>query len=267
MNSGNIHDQIQAYLDGTLSEEDRLSFEEQLKTNKALKQDLQLHQEVDRSIDKPKALEMEVLLQDIGGEFAAKYTTSRKPKIVPMGAKRRSLPIYKWAIAASFALLISFLWWQFGTNMSPINAQDLYANAYEPYAISTNIRSIDDATSTVFQEGQKKYQLGEYQSAITLFSSALAADSLAREDAIALHFYKGVAHLGNGELDLAQQELETALATSNHIYVQQTYWYLALIALKNDDLTTAKARLNQTISTAATGKYNVKAKELLKKLE
>lgn len=263
MNQNDIHQFVQAYEDGTLSKKDRLEFEKQLKTNDMLAKAWQLHQEIDRSISNPKALEMETLLEDIGNEFAEKYQVKH---IEQQKLKRnRMRPMYLWSVAATIALVLGFVWWQLST--VPIDHQELYAAAYQPYSSSITIRSSSGATDTAFQQGQKKYQIGEYQAAITFFSTVLASDSLSTEATVATRFYKGIAHLGQEEFDLAKKELESVVAKSGHVYTQQTQWYLALVALKNNETAKAKNALRKTIELSETGKYRQKAVKLLKQLE
>lgn len=263
MNQNDIHQFIQAYEDGTLSKKDRLDFEKQLKTNAMLAKAWQLHQEVDRSISNPKALEMEILLEDIGNEFAEKYQSKH---IEQQKLKRsRIRPMYLWTVAATIALVLGFVWWQLSA--APIDHQELYIAAYEPYSSSITIRSSSGATDTAFQQGQKKYQIGEYEAAITFFSTVLESDSLTTEAIIATRFYKGIAHIGEEQFGLAKKELERVLATSGHVYTQQAQWYLALIALKNKEVATAKDALKKTMEMSKTGKYRQKAVNLLEQLE
>ena len=170
------------------------------------------------------------------------------------------------AIAASFALLVSIGWWQWQQS-NPLDTQALYATAYEPYTTINTTRSTNPALANLLEEGQKNYQTGAYKTAIQQLSRVLATKDLAQEDMLIAQFYKGLAHLGDNQLNLAQTDLMTVLKTEGHIYTQQAQWYLALIALRNGDVAQTRDWLNQVMTTAATGKYAKKATLLLKQLK
>lgn len=253
-----------AYQDNELSTEEKKAFEKALVTDKALADIWQLNQEVDRAIDNPKALEMEALLQNIGNEFAQKHVEVPSKKDILTKTKIR--PLYQLAIAASFALLVGIGWWQWQQS-SPIDAQALYATAYEPYITSNINRSTNPTAISILKEAQTHYQAGDYETTIQQLSTFLGNENLAEADIITAQFYKGLAHLGNNQFSIAQAELKAVLKTNGHVYTQQAQWYLALIALKNGNIVQTKDWLNQVITTAATGKYAKKAKALLAQLK
>lgn len=253
---------ITAYEDNELSPEDKKLFEKNLKTNKKLATTWQLSREVDKAIGNPKALQMEALLQDMGNEFGAKYTATQK-KTIP---SRRIRPFYALAIAASFALLISVGWWQWGQTNSP-NAQALYANAYEPYTAASAVRSTNTDLINPLAEGQQKYLAGDYAATLTLLSPLVNDKNLAPEDLITAQFYQGLAYLATNQHSLAETALTTVGQETGHSYTQQAQWYLALIALKKEDIVQTKNWLQAVIETTANGKYAKQAGALLKELE
>ena len=255
---------ITAYEDNELSAKEKVAFEKELTTNKALADTWQLSQEVDKAIDNPKALEMEAVLHGMGNEFAEKYSREQKKMIAT--PKVRIRPLYQLTLAASFALLVSIGWWQWQQS-SPLDTQALYATTYEPYTTASMTRSTDPAITNVLAEAQKKYQTGAYKATIQQLSTFLMTKDLAQADITAAQFYKGLAHLGDNQLNLAQTELMALLKIKGNVYTQQAQWYLALIALKNGDVAQTKNWLNQVIATAAMGKYAKKAEALLKKLK
>ena len=253
---------IMAYEDQELSAEEKMAFEKALTTDKALADTWQLSQEVDKAIRNPKALGMEALLQDMGNEFAAKHTPAEKKIIRP--TKVRSL--YPFAIAASFALLIAVGWWQWN-QVNPLDAQTLYANVYEPYFVSSTIRSTNTDLVNTLVEGQQKYIAGDYEATIRLLTPLLVNQDLSKEDLMATQFYIGLSQLATNQLNLAQTSLTAVVGETQHLYTQQAQWYLALIALKKEDIVQTKNWLNQVLATASTGKYARKAEALLAQLK
>ena len=175
---------------------------------------------MDKAIGNPKALEMETLLQGMGNEFAEKYSEEQKKTVTT--TKTRIRPLYQLAIAASFALFVSIGWWQWQQS-NPLDTQALYATAYEPYTTVNTTRSTNPALATLTEEGQKNYQAGDYKTAIQQLSTLLANKDLTQEDMLTAQFYKGLAHLGDNQLNLAQTELSTVLKTKGtYLYPTST---------------------------------------------
>ncbi len=258
----NLFKKITAYEDNELSPEDKKVFEKNLKSDKKLAATWQLSQEVDKAIGNPKALQMEALLQEMSNEFGAKYTGGKK-KITP---NRRIQPFHALAIAASFALPISIGWWQWGQISQP-DAQTLYANAYKPYTAASTIRSTNTDLINPLIEGQQKYLAGDYAATITLLTPLIVDKKLPQEDLMAAQFYQGLAYLATNKYSLAETALTTIVNETGHLYTQQAQWYLALIALKKEDISAVIIWLNQVIETAASGKYAKQASALLTELE
>ncbi|MFK8007586.1 MAG: hypothetical protein AB8H03_14500 [Saprospiraceae bacterium] len=252
---------IEAYLENELSDSERTDFEQRLKTDAALAKQMQLHQEVDLALSNPKSFEMETILSEIGDEFSEKYRTPKKNSF----SSSRIRFIYTASIAASFILLAAFLWWQFGQSAS--NPQQLYAKFYEPYSISTAIRSTNQTINSKLNEGQKKYQEKNYKEAISQFDVILKNENLNTNDIPIVYFYKALSHLGLEELDEAKTMLDKIVAISDHSYLQQSQWYLALIEMKNGNSERVNFWLNKVLQTSSQGKYAKQAKELLKDLE
>lgn len=255
-----IFKSIEAYLENTMSPEEKSEFEQRLTKDKELADTWKLNQEVDHAIH-PKIMDMANLLEGLGDEFAQDYEKEEKPE--RPNSKLR--PLLMFLLVGIISLTIGFFWWNSNKTVAP-NPERIFAEAYEPYPVSAAVRSVEDPLFSELEAAQKKYQDGEYLSAITSFSALLQDDNSSDNDIVEIRFYKGLSHLGNEDFLAAKQELDIVLASENIAYMQQTQWYLALIELKNNNPTSAKTYLDGILEITEEGKYAKKAKSLLEQL-
>lgn len=253
---------IEAYLEDTMSPQARLEFEQRLKEDQELADTWKLNQEVDRAIH-PKIVDMANLLEGLGDEFAQDYQQKQAPESQkPKSAMR---PFLIFLLVGIIALLTAFFWWN-SKEETPANPEQIFAEAYEPYPISTTIRSTEDPLFSELEIAQKAYENGAYTTAIEALKTLLEDGNSTEKDIIEVRFYKGLSHLGNENIPAAKQELDIVLASNNLAYIQQTQWYLALIELKNNNPTAAKVYLNNILAVTEEGKYAKKAKGVLREL-
>lgn len=253
---------IESYLEGELSDTEKVAFEQRLKTDEDLAKHLQLHQEVDLALGDPKSLEMENILSEIGDEFSEKYQTPIK-EITPPTRNRFLRPL---SIAASLILLAAVLWWQFGNNSST-DPQQLFTDFYQPYSVSNTIRSTNGSPDSKLADGQKKYQDKNYKEAISIFEDILKVEKPTSEQTPAVHFFKGLSHLELDEYMQADDDLNQVLNISNHTYTQQAQWYLALIKLNQGQTDRTIFWLKEVLKTSTNGKFAEQARQLLEALE
>ena len=76
--SDNLFEQVQKYMDNEMTSQERLHFEQQLKTDPALAAELKLHQEVAAAITHKGSMELRSRLQDIEKQY------SDKAKVIKM---------------------------------------------------------------------------------------------------------------------------------------------------------------------------------------
>jgi predicted Zn-dependent protease len=64
-------------------------------------------------------------------------------------------------------------------------------------------------------------------------------------DLIALRFYTGLSELGEGNSDIATNIFKEILDTPDHLFVEQSRWYLALAYLQKGDRNAANLELTK----------------------
>ena len=166
------------YLDGKLQGEELAMFENKLKSNKALVEEVKLHEEINKFI----------------AFYLFKQTLNKASKEYFERQKKYDKKIYglfrnTYTIAAACVvtfLISSIVFWNFFIKKTP----DLYSQYYtriETYGITRG--PAEDAES-IMQDGMCAYENNEFNSALLYFNEVLELDST-RIDAI--YYSAGVA--------------------------------------------------------------------------
>jgi len=175
----------------------------------------------------------------------------------PQEAKVRRLSIGRiMSIAATLLLLVVAGWWVLDAGSSS-NPGDLYAEYASPYRVTMVSRDASDAT--LVQAAQSAYQDADYGTAYASFNKLSEQDPTATQ----FQFYAGVSALLDKNAAQAIPLFERLLAQEDHLFVEQSRWYLALAHLQKGDSASAKTYL----SDIKTGAFKFEeAGELLGKL-
>ena len=246
------NEQIDAYLSGDMSSEDRLAFEHDLRQDDALSKELIIWQRVDEALSDEEALQFTQRLQTTSEQYLAGESTPDTTHIRSLWPRMAS--------AAAVALLLAataiwLLWPQ------PPPAE-LYAAYYEPYAISDNFRGLDGTYPEPVAEAMKAYGNGDYQTAKTLLGpwrSDVTFGPMAT-------FYYAHCMMGLGKWNEAILLFQQLASRTNHVFVFASQWYLALAYLKTEQLSAAKNILQQLAATPR-GLYSLQAEALLKEIQ
>ncbi len=227
---------IERYLAEELSEAERADFENQLKVNADLREEVSLHQQVTETLRGEKVHELRDVIKEVDEKWA-----SNKPK---ENAKVVSFPFRKIAALAA-AVLALVLAYQF---LSPKNtsSEALFADNFEPYKMILNQRSLIPNPETEWMASEVKkavaaYQAKDYAEASTLFQ-ALSKET---PDADAFQIYAANSELSLGHSDEAIVILNKLVEKAPPLLIEQSRWYLALAHLQKEDYASAKSQLQQ----------------------
>lgn len=218
MDSNSLYSQqefekIESYILGLMTEEEKLSFESELKIDQNLRtkyEDIKiLLQEVEISV-----------LKESMDEFHADMKSSIP--IVPINSKKPFIwkPL---AVAASLLFLLAITLWVFLGNTT--ENEKLFTAYYQPdpgmvTAMGTN-------SNYEFDRGMVDYKTGDYQAAISRWEKLLAQ----KPDNDTLNYFLGSALLAVGDDKLALPFLQKTLETG--IFQKEASWYLGLAYLKS----------------------------------
>ena len=246
------YDLIEKYLSGKMEKAAQLDFENQLKSNPALQQEVVLHRQVEESLKGENIHDFRAKLK----KADQKWKTGLGDYPAPIF----SLPIRRLlVVAASFLVLV--LAYNFWDASASQGGTDFYAQHFTPYKMVLNQRSSSDApnTSPALTQAIEAYEQKDFATAAQAFA-ALHRES---PNVTSLVFYQAIAELSQQKPQTAIPLLKNILAQAPPLFVEQSQWYLALAYLQMEDQVAAKKELEKI----TTGAFKYKeAQEILGKL-
>lgn len=233
-----------AYLEGGLTAEAKVAFEDRLK----------------REVELKKLLADLTLLKS-GIQFTAREEMRGKLKGIENEISEGENSISLWQsnwlkAAASIALLAAATWLLWPSQINP--GEKLFTEHFEPYPniIMPIIRGEQPTDSSPLAEGYQAYDLGEYAKTILLF------ENLDKKDEGVL-LYLGNSYLANGAPEMAIPIFEK-LIQEYETFDEQGKWYLSLSHLKLGHHKEAETILRPL---AKEGVYKQKAENILNVLK
>lgn len=230
------------YFSNQLTANQERIFEELLKTDTEFKKQFDFEKDLKRVIREKKGKELKLKL----GDFEKNL-----PKKTPV----RTLPrtnYRKWAMAASIALLIGLGWLGY-LNFSGPDYGKLYDKNFQQYPNTVYAITRSQSTESIERAAFSAYELGDYQAAIRNFNNIPETDKKEY-----LNFYLGLSHLNLGQTVEAESFFKKVIS-SNSEFSPEAHWYMALVALKEENKKEALQYLEVLIS-----KYDYNKEKALK---
>lgn len=237
MEEENKYEQIEQYLAGGLSDSERSDFEQQLENDSALEQEVQLHEQVAQTLRGEQVHQLRSALKSVDQSWDMENPQTDKAQ-----SRVLQLPFRKVIILAASLLALVFAYYTFSPNTS-LSPTDLYADNFTPYKMVLNQRSTSESISdpATFSAAITAYDNKDFAQAATLFQTLQTA----HPEIIAFSFYQAIANLSQKNTSIAIASLQKILATPDHLFVEQSRWYLGLAYLQAGDLDQAKLQLEQ----------------------
>jgi len=223
--------EIERYLGEEMSTLERTDFESRLSTNKALRAELKLHQEVQETIQDKNLTNLHGVLLQADSEFKGKNLALKQTKTVSLFSKKI------FSLAAAIALLIGVTIWLWQPSAS---SSDVFASNYEPYIMILNKRS-DAPNAESIRNAVKYYELGNYLEAAAAFKDLANSDT----ENITYHFYTAISLLSAGRADKSIPIFEEIIKSEDIIFREQSRWYVAMAWLQKNDLGNARKILRE----------------------
>jgi hypothetical protein len=229
---------IKKHLLGKLSNEEKVVFDELLKTDPNFKKELKFHSNLKDVIRLEERKSIKKQLQNL--EFSD---------------KRRNL--FKWTIAASIGLLIAFGGFNLYKKKSFSN-QELFAQNFNPAANTLHpIVRGEDSLSKI-EKAFVYYENGDFQQFLLIINST----SYSNPD---YDFFIANAYLAIGNASEAIPILKKYLSSTNINFKDNAHWYLGLAYLNEKQPVLAKAQF-ELLNNKSDYNYT-KAKEILQKIK
>lgn len=241
----NFLNDIERYLQDELTSPEREAFEEKIKQDPSLAQEVENHR---TAIFLIKAGAVQTMKKKL--EQYSEYNTSPEKTSSVIFNKW-----YVWAAAASVAIVISVLL------LRPYEKKDpdkIFIAYFKPPATDRQILRGDSITNEKTQ-AFLSYEQGHYKEALAFYEKALKGQS-----GDELLFYAAASALGDGQSAKAIAYLNELLKEPTTLYRSRAQWYLSLAYLKDGQLEKSKPLLDELGKQP--GSYNERAKNLLEDL-
>ncbi len=241
------------YLNDELNSDEKKQFEEKLKTDKALRDTLRLHKDVDFVIQSKELLKSREMLEKIRRKrnlhTSTPYLFFYKHPVLLVAA---SLLII---IGIVFLILIS-------VKQSP-RPETIFKEYYMPFEMVNNIRITGDiGYKDDFYEALNFYKEGRYNEAAEKIN--VIPESYMVSENSSLIFLSGLINIETDNIYKAEQYFLMVLKSNDKRYYHHAQWYLALIYLKDGKLEDAKVILFHIIDDRTS--YLTKAYKILTRL-
>lgn len=235
---------FEEYLSGTLSDNEKKKFEEQLTAEKDFNQSFLTYKELSGYLqnkfeneEETKAFESN--LKSISDKHFDK--TDSKSKVVKFKP-------WQYAMVASVAILFGLF--IFNSNSDP--AYNDFAN-YD--SISLTVRGEGDV---LFSKAEKAFNEKDFKNAELYFNQILVADKSNAE----IKIYKSIALIETNQFNEAEDLLKE-IVKGTSVFKHKAMWYMALSKLKQKDYKACKSIL---VLISEDAEDYTKAKKLLRKL-
>ncbi|MEM7101978.1 MAG: hypothetical protein AAF502_02530 [Bacteroidota bacterium] len=239
MSQKNHLEQIEAYLDGSMSPEERQDFESRLKTDNALAEAFAAAQSATDALDILVQIQLKKQLKTMEKQRSQKNKFSIRKNIIPL--------------AAAIILGVLTIAW-FGIR-STYSDSSLVAAAMETYP-GTGIRG-----SAEIDQGVQAYSEKNYASAMEYFEGITKGDPYYST----AQFYLGNIYLENGLSSKAIRAFEIVRDNNDSRFAEPSEWFLALSYLSSGQRNSAKEELGK-VARNAQHAYKEQAEKLLSKM-
>ena len=228
---------IDSYFEGTLTPQEKLLFDQKMKTNESFSEAFNFEKKTKAAITLESRRKLKEKLQKLEGKAKGKSSMSW---------------IY---IAASVVVLLGIS--LFFINQTPSNDK-LYATYFEPFPNTESPIVRGSTQKDIKNDAFAAYEQGNYKSAVQFFHNLTETT---QEEYVP--FYNAISLMMLDDIEAAATIFEKIQWSSD--YQGKVNWYLSLCHIKQHKPEKAKALLRDVVENQS---YNhEKAKKLLRKLE
>jgi len=239
---------ISKYLAGELDISASVRFEEEMKNDRTLQEELKLHKEVDEALADTEVMDLRMQLNAMHLQLTPDLYSPEKPK-----RKRYT----RLAVAASLAVILGF---SVINVYRYSNSQKVLEKYYQPYQITSTNRSGSGDADKALRFAMEKYQMKNYREAVVLFEKVLEKEP----NQMGTQLYVGISNFEIAEYKKAGKSFTKVIEHNDNLYIEQAKWYLGFCYLKTEEKDKAFKQFSEIANSKSY--YNEKAKAILKKL-
>ncbi|MGE0090405.1 MAG: tol-pal system YbgF family protein [Bacteroidales bacterium] len=243
------HKIIEDYLFDELSGQKKIDFESKLIADKELQEEYVISENINKAILEQDVMQLRSTIQTLTNKNEYKR-------------KRKLQRVIFWPMAAAVISLMVIIYF-FATRINKTaDPQILFAEYYQTYPTVAVLRNEGDliVPDLIYYNAFLYYENRQFEEAIQLFEEIKNGNSAE----IMAIFYLALSQIEVGNFISAKQNLLILTQKNDHLFYEQSLWYLALANLKLENTTDAKKILKEIVLN---NHYNaIQAKSLLKKL-
>lgn len=245
MNSEELTIYIERYLDGELSDEEKLQFEQNLLSDKVLAKELKLHKVIRESIGNEELRDLRAQLNTLTNEYRKKESIIRRVKHTVL-------------YAASVTIFVVFSVFYF--HDSKVSNDELFSKYYERFDFETATRGSTDTSTDIFTNALLNYEDGKYNEAIEQFEKIPDTS----EYYSSKEFVTGLSYMELKNYNNAIRRFESVIYDKRNIFYYDAIWYCGLCYVKTNQ--TKKAKQIFIYLKRNSSFYQEKSEEILKNL-
>lgn len=231
-------DTIERYDNGTMTQEERLHFEERIDKDSVFKtavEDLRIML---------LAIETQALKEQMDA-FHKEIPNTQSGR--ESSTKVRFLSFISIAIAAGIIIALSVFWFLGGSSNDR-----LYSKYFKPDPGLPTTMSASD--NFAFYDGMVNYKQNDYKTAISKWET-ISANAPTNDT---INYFLGVAHMANKNVEKAVPYLNKTVDNEQSVFNEDAYYYLGLAYLKSNNIKAATQAFQKSQSA--------KSQEILKAL-
>lgn len=239
---------IEHYLSNEMAPAELMAFEQELKTNSDLANELKFSQSIDSALMRDDIIDLrEKLIATIQSDRDVK-------KVVPAIEKQT----HKWWYAAAAVITIFAVATTLYLQMPRTATNDsLFREYYNAENIVDQTRSNQNIVDAVV-----KFQQKDFRSASALFKRILETDN----SNIAVWFYYGISNIETGNYDNSIKAFTLIINQNDNLYIEHAEWYLGLCYLKSNQGDKAIVQFNN-VAANPENFHHLEARNILEKLQ
>lgn len=225
-----MNDWIDKYLDGEMTVREQVTFEELLRKDTALRQEYLLRKAIDQAMAEQDIMNLRDQLNEI----------------MNVHSKKRLLRPVMLSVSAAILIILVVIGVKFLIPQQAEDGEQLFAHYYQRYPSFLNARSAADVSDQeqLTREAFGSFNHKEFKTAKKHFMELLQSD---KNNHLA-KFYLAVSCIELNDFSHAERYLEELTHTPNHIFWEQSHWYLSLVYLKQEKYDEAEQILRTIVN-------------------
>lgn len=251
----NIENSLAALIDrkinNELTEEELKNFDELLRADPNLEEELRLSHEIDDAISETDVIDLRNNLDNI-------YSLTQQQESTTVVRSFFRSKLHRIAAAAFFlVLLFGSISLYFMNAEKPVSNENLFRIYYQPDA-ALLIRG--QAEDKLLIDGFQKYENRDYSAALDIFNKILEKDP----NNIPVQFYAGISNIESGKYRNALKPFKNIVNQNQNLYQDKAKWYAGLCYLKLNENEKAYDVFKDICDSNSAYKY--KAKNIIKSI-